>query len=91
MTQYVTGEMGLVAASGAPAWIRIYAPKSFKPAPVAKVNDFSFTLRIKQAWENGPWVISDQHIAMSGSAMFKKFSQDTKILFKDFQPVAQDK
>lgn len=88
MAQYVKGELGLVAATGAPAWVRIYAPKPFKPAPIAKLDQFMLSFSITQAWDNGPWVISAQDTVLSGSAMFKKFSADSKVRFTDFQPVA---
>lgn len=87
MAEHVKGELGLVAATGAPAWVRIYAPKPFKPAPIAKLDQFMLSFSITPAWDNGPWVISTQDTVFSGSAMFKKFSGNTQVRFTDFQPV----
>ncbi len=71
--------------------LRIYAKEAFKPVPVAKVEtmDVNITFAPIDGGE-GPLAVRTESSGVSGSAMFKDFSEESVTTYSDFQPIVVD-
>ncbi len=74
---YLAGEIGISKSAKQILWMHVYATKSFKPVVVAKVKNFDMMVHFASAWDGGPLVTVRQEVTVSGSAMFRKFNQQS--------------
>jgi hypothetical protein len=77
--KHMSGEIAISKADQRFVWIRIYATKSFKPVPVAKIKTFEMLMQLAPAWPGGPLVKTRQEVSVVGKALFKKFEQHSII------------
>lgn len=67
--------------------ITILSVKSFKPAPVAKVDMMRQVQRYAPVGPDGAVLMTASESLAKGSAMLKKFDSNTRILYSDFEKV----
>lgn len=78
MSIYLDKESGFVSQ------IDVNSTGSFKPAPVAKVEEFSAVQRYEMIPEFGLPLLVRADNSVSGEAMFQDFRQDTTSIYSDF-------
>lgn len=82
--KYLKGEIA-VGADDRLLWLRFYAPETFKPALVARVDSFDMKLHYEPIWEDGPYVMVRQAIDLSGSAFFRSFEENANTVYSGFE------
>lgn len=75
MVKYLTGKATIDKASGQILAFEMRAPKAFKPAAVAKVDQFSLKVACKPA-PDGRSHVDTFALQVSGTAMMQAFSQN---------------
>ncbi len=85
----IVGVIEIDRASGLLASYRLYAREAFKPAPVAKVEVLDIRMSVDPAWSGGPLMISRVEELVSGSALFRPFSQQSVTIISQVERVVQ--
>jgi len=85
LSKYLSAEMAINTNSDQLLWLRMYSKKPFKPVAVAKIKEFDIYLRFAPAWEGGPIVQIGTKSDISGSALFRKFSEKSEIVYSNFK------
>ena len=75
LSRFLSGELAIDTRTEQLSWLRIYSKKPFKPVPVAKIKKFDIRLLFAPAWQGGPIIQQKSISDVSGSALFKKFSE----------------
>lgn len=72
--KHIRGEVTIDTANPAITSFRMYAPKPFKPAMVAKVNTFQMTAKCTRA-PDGRTYVEQFNMKVAGSAMMQSFEE----------------
>lgn len=88
IAEHVRSEVGIDPQTGRFAYVRLYAPDSFKPHPVARFREFETRVDIGQAWEGGPLVRVRAQNDMVISAMFQTHDIANAQTYSGFRPCA---
>jgi hypothetical protein len=89
MEGHINGEVVIVEDTGVIESVRIFAPESFKPHPIARLH--TFELRFGFELLDGQSVphMTSFSTQLSGNAAFQEFSQDLTLRFSDVEYIGQ--
>lgn len=85
ISEQVTGEVAVNLRAGRFAWVRYYAPESFKPTPVARFERFDHLVELTEAWQGGPLVRTGTHSDIVIRAFFQTHDQGVVLRYDQFQ------
>lgn len=88
IVKYLTGKATLDKATGNVMAFELSAPKAFKPAMVAKVDQFTMKVACKAA-PDGRSHVDTFSLTVSGSAMMQAFSQTETRKISNLKPAPQ--
>jgi hypothetical protein len=84
----ISGEIAL--REGRVAWIRLFAERSFKPHPAARINTFDIRMEYAPDPRFDAPLLRATRAEVSGSAMFQSFEQDMVMEILEFEPAVSD-
>ncbi len=87
MVEAIKGRAVLDKKGGYISLVELVSTKSFKPHPAAKIKLFRQTQHYIKLVSDGPAVLADTEMEISGKAMFQDFSQHFRIEYADIEPV----
>jgi hypothetical protein len=89
MEGHINGEVTIVQDTGVIESVRVFAPESFKPHPIARLH--TFELRFGFELLDGQSVphMTSFSTQLSGNAAFQDFSQDLTLRFSDVEYIGQ--
>lgn len=91
IAEHLNGELFIAKDDPRFLRMRIYADAPFKPMPVAKVDSMNVNIVFAPLdGGSGPLAVHTESSEVTGSAMFKDFSETSVATYSDFQPAAAD-
>lgn len=89
VAKHMTGEIYISKTDNRLTGMRFFAPEPLRPVPVAKVKKMDIRMSFTPVMgADGPLALTQETTQISGSAMFKSFSEDRTVTRSDFRPVA---
>lgn len=84
MGRHLSGELIVEKALPLVTSMRFFAPRSFKPAPVARIDSMDVTMRYGEVEPGGPIALLESVSRLSGSAFFRRIDQSQRVTHSDF-------
>lgn len=87
MAERLRAEATVERAGPRIASVRMYATESFKPVPVARIDEMEITYAFTTPEAGGPTFVAGSVTRVAGRAMFRGFAQTVTVTYRDFEKV----
>ena len=65
--------------------LRVFAPKAFKPIFAAKIETLDISMKVGEAWRDGPLAVTHVERVIAGNAFYVNFGEKVQLLFSKFE------
>jgi hypothetical protein len=86
--RHLSGELTVAKAAPVIETLRVFAPESFKPVPVARIDEMELVTRFAEIEPGGPVATVSIHIRAVGNALFRAVDQSMLMEHSGFTRVA---